>query len=305
MAFSTTTGHYQYRVMLYGLAEALSVFQCFINVELREMLGRFVIAYIDDILIFSKSYQEHVNHMKEVLSKLWDNQLYVKGEKCEFHVTTVRFLGYIISQEGVKMGESRVKVIREWQKPRTVKELQRFLGFANFYQRFIRGFSNIAAPLTSMLKKGARSLSWNRAADTAFNNLKTAFTSTPILKHPDPERPFIAKVDASNTGVGAVLSQHFGEKPKLHPIAFFSRKLSSAEQNYNVGDRELLSIKLALEEWRHWLEGAIHPFVILTDHKNLEYLQTARRHNSRQARWALFFTRFKFTVSSRVKKCQG
>lgn len=153
-AFSTTTGHYQYRVMPYGLAGAPSVFQCLINDVLREMLGRYLIAYIDDILIYSKSYQEYVSHVKMVLKQLQAHQLYVKGEKCEFHVTTVKFLGYVISPVGVEMEETKVRAVREWARPNTVKDMQRFLGFANFYCRFIRNFNLIAAHLTSLLKKG-------------------------------------------------------------------------------------------------------------------------------------------------------
>lgn len=125
---------------------------------------------------------------------------------------------------------------------------------------------------------------WTTGVEEAFARLKEAFTTAPILKHPDPKKQFIVEVNASKTGVGAILSQRFGEKPKMHPIAFFSRKLTLAERKYDVGDRELLAIKLTLEEWRHWLEGANQPFVVLTDHKNLEYLQTAKRLNPHQAK---------------------
>ncbi len=197
------------------------------------------------------------------------------------------------------MDERKVEAVLKWPKPLTVKELQRFLGFANFYQRFIRDFSKIAAPLTAMTKRHSARLSWSLESHQAFEELKTRFTSAPILRHPDPEREFIVEVDASNTGVGAILSQRHGSPAKMYPCAFFSRKLTTTEQNYNVGNRELLAMKLALEEWRHWLEGATHPFIVLTDHKNLEYLRSAKRLNPRQARWALFFTRFRFTVTYR------
>lgn len=184
-AFSMNTGHYQYKVMVYGLSGVPSVFQSFINDVLRDMLGKYVIAYIDDILIYSKSYPEHVNHVKAVLAKLRENQLFVKGEKCQFHVSTVRFLGYVISTDGVVMEEEKVSVIRNWPKPLKVKELQRFLGFANFYRRFIRNFSTIAAPLTSMTKRGPHTLRWTPEAEAAFYRLKQAFSMAPILKHPD------------------------------------------------------------------------------------------------------------------------
>ncbi|KAK3531089.1 hypothetical protein QTP70_010364 [Hemibagrus guttatus] len=311
-AFVTPTGHYEYLVMPYGLANAPSVFQDFMHTVLREFLHKCVLVYIDDILIYSRSLAEHRQHVREVLQRLRDYQLFLKAKKCAFHQSSVHFLGYIIDRSGVRMDERKVAAVRDWPLPTTIKELQWFLGFANFYRRFIRGYSSITSPLTSLLRNKPKSLTWNPAASQAFDTLKTAFTTAPLLVHPNPELPFFGEVDASTTGVGAVLLQQQGKPPVLHPCAFFSRKLSPAEANYDIGNRELLAIKLALEEWRHWLEGAKHPFVVLTDHKNLEYLRAAKRLNPRQARWALFFTRFQFTISyrpgprmSRQTPCRG
>lgn len=197
------------------------------------------------------------------------------------------------------MDDSKISAITTWPVPKSVKELQRFLGFANFYRRFIDKYSMITAPLTSLLKGKPKVLNWNPEAQRTFTALKTAFTTAPLLCHPNPDKVFILEVDASTTGVGAILSQHQENSTKPMPCAFFSKKLSSAESNYDIGNRELLAVKLALEEWRHWLEGARHPFVVLTDHKNLQYLKEAKRLNPRQARWALFFTRFHFTFSYR------
>ncbi|KAL0147487.1 hypothetical protein M9458_057202 [Cirrhinus mrigala] len=298
-AFSTTSGHYEYWVMPFGLANSPSFFQAFVNEVFRDMLNRWVIVYIDDILIYSSSYAEHVQHVRAVLQRLIKHQLYCKMEKCEFHQERIAFLGYIISPEGVAMDEKKVNAVCNWPRPTTLKELQRFLGFANFYRRFIRGFSTVAAPLLSMVKKGNTRLTWSPSANQAFCDLRRRFTTAPILHHPDPNIPFLVEVDASSMGVGAVLSQRQGQPPKTYPCAYFSHKLTPAERNYDVGNRELLAIKLALEEWQHWLEGAQHPFTVLTDHKNLEYLRSARVLNHRQARWALFFTRFQFQVSYR------
>ncbi|KAI2667405.1 Transposon Tf2-8 polyprotein [Labeo rohita] len=225
--------HYEYRVMPYGLSIRPSVFQTYMNEVFREFLHRFVIVYIDDILIYSRDLADHRQHIQPVLLKLREQSLYLKLEKCEFHRPSVQFLGYIISAEGVQMDQGKVHAIQEWPTPTTIKELQWFLGFSNFYRRFIQGYSLITAPLTSLLR---------------------------------------VEVDASTSGVGAVLSQAVCDPPLLHPCAYYSRKLTSAEQNYDVGNRELLAIKLALEEWRHWLEGSAHPFNIITDHKNLQYL---------------------------------
>ncbi len=299
-AFLTTGGHYEYLVMPFGLANAPAVFQSFINEIFRDMLNQYVIVYIDDILIYSKSEDEHIKHVQTILSRLQEHQLFVKAEKCEFHVQHTTFLGYHISHHGVEMDNSKIHAVTEWPQPSTIKELQRFLGFANFYRRFIRNYSMIASPLTSLLKGKPSKLRWSNEATAAFTKLKSSFTSAPILKHPDPNLPFVLEVDASDCGIGGVLSQRHGQPAKLYPCAFFSRKLTSAaERNYDVGNKELLSMKAAIEEWRHWLEGAIHPFQVITDHKNLEYVKSAKRLNPRQARWSLFFSRFQFTVTYR------
>ncbi|KAK3512021.1 hypothetical protein QTP70_027617 [Hemibagrus guttatus] len=257
----------------------------------------FVVVYIDDILIYSPNLSDHVAHVKQVLNRLRHYHLYLKLEKFEFHQSTTQFLGYVLSPKEIQMDCTKVEAIKSWPQPSTVKDLQRFLGFANFYHRFISGYSDLTAPLTSLLHKKPKHLSWTSGAIEAFRKLKAAFCTAPTLVHADPTRPFVVEVDASALGVGAVLSQWRGETPVLHPCAYFSKKLSPAEQNYDIGNRELLAIKLALEEWRHWLEGANHPFEVIMDHKNLQYLREAKRLNPRQAWWALFFTRFNFCVT--------
>lgn len=188
------------------------------------------------------------------------------------------------------MDESKVQAVTEWLAPTTIRELQRFFGFENFYRRFIRNFSTITASLTALLRGKPRKLTWPESAQEAFKILKSSFTTAPILKHPDPDLPFIVEVDASDCGIGAVLSQCHGSPAKLYPCAFFSRKLTPAESNYDLGNKRLLSLKAALEEWRHRLEGSRHPFQVVTDHKNLEFIKSAKRMNPWQTRWALFFT---------------
>ncbi len=191
----------------------------------------------------------------------------------------VPFLGYIVSVEGMRMDPDRVQAVVDWPTPDSRKALQRFLGFANFYRRFIRSFSQLAAPLTALtsIKTPFR---WSSAAEAAFTKLKGCFVSAPILIAPDPSRQFVVEVDASEVGVGAVLSQRSSSDDKVHPCAYFSHRLSPAERNYDIGNRELLAVKLALEEWRHWLEGSGVPFIVWTDHKNLEYIKSAKRLNS-------------------------
>lgn len=303
-AFNTPSGHYEYLVMPFGLTNAPAVFQAFVNDVLRDMLNDFVFVYLDDILIFSPDESSHVEHVRQVLHRLLQNQLYVKAEKCEFHQASVSFLGFVIAEGSVQMDPDKVSAVRNWPAPTSRKEVQRFLGFANFYRKFIRNFSSVAAPLHN-LTSPKLPFRWNDEAEEAILRLKKAFTSAPILTIPDPSLQFVVEVDASDVGVGAVLSQRSSTDNKLHPCAFLSRKLSSAERNYDIGNRELLAIKVALGEWRHWLEGAEQPFLVWTDHKNLEYLRTAKRLNSRQARWALFFTRFHFTLSYRPGSKNG
>ncbi len=189
------------------------------NEVFREFLHRFVIVYIDDILIYSQNLAEHHHHVKQVLQKLRQHHLYLKLEKCEFHRSTVQFLGYVISQDGIQMDQGKVKAIKEWPLPQSVKDLQRFLGFANFYRRFIKNFNMLTAPLTSLLRGKPKSLSWSSNAHKAFERLKKAFSTAPILRHPDPQAPFMVEVDASTTGVRAVLLQRCGEPPSLHPCA--------------------------------------------------------------------------------------
>ncbi|KAK3530419.1 hypothetical protein QTP86_024464 [Hemibagrus guttatus] len=303
--FHTTHSHYEYCVMPFDLTNTPAVFQALIGGVFQDLLGRGVIAYIDDILVYSASMEDHVRQVREVLARLQQHHLYVKLEKCEFHQSTVTFLGYVISHQGVEMDVGKVRAVTEWPAPATLWELQRFLGFANFYRRFIRNYSSAAGPLTSLLRGKPKKLTWMDQTRAAFQQLKSCFTMAPILRHPDPDRPFVVEVDASSSGLGAVLSQRHGEPGKLHPCAFYSRKLTAAEANYDMGNWELLAIKAALEEWRHWLEGARHPFQVLTNHRNLEYLRGAKRLNPRQARLALFFTRFMFTVSYRPGSKNG
>ncbi|CAJ0950051.1 unnamed protein product, partial [Ranitomeya imitator] len=296
-AFNTPEGHFEYLVMPFGLSNAPSVFQSFMHDIFREYLDKFLIVFLDDILVFSDDWESHVKQVRMVFQVLRANSLFVKGSKCLFGVQKVSFLGFIFSPSTVEMDPVKVQAIHDWTQPTSVKSLQKFLGFANFYRHFIANFSSVAKPLTDLIKKGADVVNWSSAAVDAFQELKRRFSSAPVLCQPDVSLPFQVEVDASEIGAGAVLSQKSSDGSGMKPCAFFSRKFSPAERNYDVGNRELLPMKWAFEEWRHWLEGAKHRVVVLTDHKNLTYLESAKRLNPRQARWALFFSRFDFVVS--------
>ena len=280
--------------MPFGLTNAPAIFQHLMNDIFREFLDDFVVCYLDDILIFSKNEVDHEKHVRLVLEKLRNAGLYAKLEKCVFHQPQVEFLGYIISGEGLSMDPKKIQTVLEWKKPTTVRDVQCFLGFANFYRIFIKDYSKIAAPLTRLTCKDK--LEWSTEADQAFEILKMAFTSAPILTHLDFQKPFFLESDASDFALGAVLSQH-GEDERLHPVAFHSRKFTAAEINYEIHDKELLAIIDSFQEWRHFLEGARHPITVHTDHKNLEYFMSAKVLNRRQARWSISLSRFNFVIT--------
>ncbi len=225
-----------------------------LSMMLWERCSTNVFVYLDDILIFPQSYEDHVQHVRQILSHLLLNNLFVKVEKSEFHSTTVSFLGFILSCGSIQMDPSKMCAVLEWPHPDSLKQVLRFLGFANFYRRFIQGFSSIADPLTALTRRSSTPFQWTKKANQAFKRLQKLFTSTPILTLPDPELPFIIELDVSDVGVGAVLSQRATRDNKLHLCAFFSRGLTAAEKNYDIGNQEFLAVKLALDEWRHWLE---------------------------------------------------
>ncbi|KAI2649094.1 Transposon Tf2-9 polyprotein [Labeo rohita] len=217
-AFNTPLEHFEYLVMPFGLTNSPAVFQALVNDVHRDFLNCFIFVYLDDILIFSHTLSEHISHVCVVLQRLLENKLFVKAEKYEFHVSSVNFLGYVIEGGQVKTDPEKIQAVIEWPKPTTLKQLQRFLGFANFYRRFIRDYSRVAAPLTS-LTTSSTPFKWTQKADRAFVKLKELFTSAPVLIQPDPFRQFIVEVDASDSGVGAILSQHSATDQKLHPYA--------------------------------------------------------------------------------------
>ncbi|KAK3546809.1 hypothetical protein QTP86_002918 [Hemibagrus guttatus] len=237
---------------------------------------------------------QHQNLCRRTSTTYWlvnANVVYTKGYACTVEKMTTSSK----PAQPVLHAQRKVEAIKSWPKPGTVKDLQHFHGFVNFYRRFISGYSDLTAPLTSLLCKKPKNLSWTSGTIEAFWKLKAAICMAPTLVHADPTWPFIVEVDTSVLGMGAVLSQRRGETPALHPYAYFSKKLSPAEQNYDIRNRELLAIKLALEE--HWMEGPNHPFEVITDHKHLQYLREAKRLNPRQAQWAPFCTRFNFCVT--------
>ena len=284
-AFRTRYGLYEFLVMPFGLTNAPATFQHMINHIFRDMIDLGLLAYIDDLLIYAKTEEEHDKIVKEVLRRLRANRLAVSAEKCSWKQSEVEFLGYVIGREGIKMSEEKVKGVLEWKSPASLVETQAFLGFANFYRRFIKDYSRVARPITELTKATTKDWKWTPEAEQAFSELKNRFTSAPILAHFDPQRPVIVETDASDFALGAVLSQRDDEN-RLHPVAFHSRKFTSAEINYEIQDKELLAIVDAFKHWRRYLEGATHQVQVFSDHQNLEYFTTTKVLNRRQARWA-------------------
>ena len=296
-------GHFEYTVMSFGLCSAPATFQAFVNDVLRDYLDQFLVVYLDDVLIFSQSRSQHEEHVRLVLQKLQDARLSLKLEKCEFSVSTVSFLGFIIGTNGISMDPEKIKAIQEWKPCRSVHDIQVFLGLTNFYRRFIKDYSKICTPLTALLKKDVK-FEWSEAADQAFNALKASIVSDPVLRHYDPARPCIIETDASDYALGAVCSQDDSEGVP-HPVAFFSRKLLPAEQNYQIYDKELLAIIAAFKHWRPYLEFSREPTIVMTDHKNLEYFTTTRNLSRRQVRWAEILADYNFIIKYRPGKLNG
>jgi len=302
-AFRTRYGHFEYKVMPFGLVNAPATFQAMMNKILREFLDHGVVVYLDDILIYSESEEEHIELVKKVLAKLEEHQLAVSVTKSVFHVGSVEFLGYIVGINGVTMSERKVESVMNWRAPRSVKEVQIFLGFANFYRRFIKDFSKICKPITETLKGDKTRFYWGPKQDEVFTELKNRFVTAPILDHFYPDRETVVETDTSDFALGCVLSQ-FKDK-RLHPVAFHSRKINPAERNYEIDDKELLAILEAFKEWNHYRVGADKPVTVDTDHQNLQNFLTTKVWNQRQIRWARRLADYHFKIVYRPGKRGG
>ena len=291
-AFRTRYGHYEYLVMPFGLTNALATCQALVNNVIRAHLDLTAIAYLDDILVYSNTQREHTTHVKDVLRCLRQAGLKLKPEKCEFNKPEVEFLGYIIGINGIKMDPSKITAIRDWPQPTTVKEVQAFLGFANFNRQFVKDYSKKALPLTELTKKET-GFHWSDNQEKSFQELKDACAKEPVLLNFRANKPTRIETDASDQAVGACLCQQ--KDGKWHPVAYYSRKMSQAEQNYDIHNKELLAVVNALEHWRVYAESS-SKLTIFTDHKNLTTFTTTKKLNRRQVRWAELLGQHKFKI---------
>lgn len=296
-AFITRFGLYESLVTPFGLCGAPATFQRYINDVLYDILNDYTTAYLDDILIYSSDVKEHTAHVREVLRRLAKADLQIDLAKCEFGVTRTKYLGLIITPGGIEMDPEKIKAIADWEPPTTRCQLQRFLGFANFYRRFIRDFSKHTKCLHDLTKKDATWL-WTHECQAAFEALKVAFSSAPALRVYDWNRATVAEVDASNWSTGGTLLQ-YGDDGNLYPIAYLSAKHTAQECNYDIYDKELLAVIKALEEWRPELEGSRNTFEIVTDHKNLQTFGTTKQLTPRHMRWSELLSRFNFRIRYR------
>jgi hypothetical protein len=298
-AFLTNKGLFEPLVMFFGLTNSPATFQTMMNDIFRELisLGK-VVVYLDDILIFSSDIHEHRRIVKEVLRILRQHKLYLKAEKCEFEKTEIEYLGMIIAHGKVKMDPVKLKGVADWPVPKYKRDVQGFLGFTNFYRRFIKDYGAIAKPLTSLT--GNTKWTWGVEQQLAFEALKEAMCSAPVLVIANNQDPFKLETDASEFAVGAVLYQL--QNGVWHPVAFLSKAMTQTERNYETYDKELLAIMVALEHWRHYLMGTCQPFEIWSDHKNLQYFRKPQKLNRRQVRWATALCEYHYTLHHKPGK---
>lgn len=297
--FRTRYGAYKCRVLPFGLTNGPATYQRYMNDVLFDYLDDFCTAYLDDILIYSSDPLEHQIHVKKVLQRLRDAGLQADLKKSEFSITRTKYLGFIISTEGVEVDPEKVAVIRNWAYPTTVKGIQSFLGFCNFYRRFIRNFGILAKPLINLTKNNVP-FRFDDDCIRAFDALKDSLTSSPVLQHYRQDLECMLETDASDGVVASVLSQKHGEN--WLPVGFYSKTMAPAELNYEVHDKEMLSIVKSFGYWRAELTSTPHQIRVYTDHKALVYFMTTKALNSRQARWAELLADYNFVISYRPGK---
>ena len=280
----TRYGSYEFLVMPFGLTNAPATFCTLMNKIFHPFLDKFVVVYLDDIVIYSNTLEEHLDHLRKVFRLLRQNELYVKKKKCSFAIGEVGFLGHRIRDGKLMMEEGKIKAIQEWEPPTKVPQLRSFLGLVNYYRRFINGYSARAAPLTDLLKKG-KAWTWDEKCQQAYEDLKKAVTEEPVLALPDHTKVFEVHTDASDFATGRVLMQ------ERRPIAFESY---DTERRYTVQEKEMTAIVHCLRTWRHYLLGS--HFVVKTDNIATSYFQTQKKLSPKQARWQDFLAEFDYTL---------
>ncbi|GKE16074.1 putative nucleotidyltransferase, ribonuclease H [Tanacetum coccineum] len=279
-AFRTRYGHFEFTVMPFGLTNAPVVFMDLMNRVSKSYLDKFIIVFIDVILIYSKSKDEHEVHLKLILELFKKEKLFVKFSKCEFWLQEVHFLDHVVNSKGIHVDPSKIKAVKNWKPPKTPTEIRSLLGLEGYFRRFIVNFSKIAKPLTLLTQKNKK-FEWGDEQEITFQTLKGMLCDAPILAIPKGADDFVVYCDASNQGIGCV----FMQRNKV--IAYASRQLKIHEKNYTTHDFELGAVVFALKMWRHYLYGT--KSVIYTDHKSLQHIFDQKELNMRQRRWIELF----------------
>jgi len=288
-------GSFEPTVMFFRMTNSPATFQAMMNEILRDLINEGkVAAFIDNVLVKTEIEEKHGEIVKEILRRLEENDLYVKPEKCVWKVKKIGFLGVVIGPNRIEMEKEKVDGVLSWSQPKTVKDIRKFLGLANYYRRFIKDFARVARPLNMLIRKDKK-WRWEEAQQKAFDKLKQVFTTKLVLAALDLDKEFRVEANASNYATGGVLSIKCSDE-KWRPVTFISKSLSDIERNYEIHDKEMLAVVRCLEAWRHFLEGAMVKFEIWTDHKNLKYFIKAQKLNRKQARWALYLSRFDFML---------
>ncbi|KAL4422290.1 hypothetical protein ABPG75_008487 [Micractinium tetrahymenae] len=264
------------------------------NVQKSDVLDTFALVYLDDILVFSSSDEEHERHLEVILSRLREHQLYARASKCAFFQERIDFLGHIVSAKGVEVDDRKIGLVQEWPTPTNVHELRSFMGLANFFRRFVRRFAHIAAPLHALTSKNVQ-WSWAEEHAEVFEALEQALSRAPVVVPPNPHLTYVVYTDASDRHIGAMLTQDHGQGPQV--VAFESRSLSQAERGWSTQDKEMAAIVHACHTWRHHLHGSQVEFVVNTDHASMQWFFTCKEPSQRHQRWAQKLGEFKFTIS--------
>ncbi len=290
-AFSTPTNHYEFLRLPFGLRNAPYTFQRGMN---QALLGIDAIAYLDDVIIFASSLEEHSTKLREVFDKFRRHNLKLQPAKCEFLRKEILYLGHTITKDGVKPNREKIMVINDFPRPKNAEDIQSFLGLTGYYRRFISNFAHIAKPLTSLLRKDTQ-FEWTRDQENSFNKFKKILSEDLLLKYPDYSKEFIVTTDASNFAIGAVLSQ--GEIGQDLPISFASRTLNKLECNYSTTEKELLAIVWAVKHFRPHIYGK--KFKIVTDHRPLTWLFNVKDPNSKLIRWQIKLSEYEYEIVSK------
>ena len=296
-AFTTPFGLYQFTRMPFGLQGAPATFQRMVD-KLLNGLNEFAGAYIDDIIVFSKTWSDHLHHLEAVLGKVQEAGLTVKGKKCQFGMPECAYLGHVIRSGTICPQSAKIEAVRNFEQPTTKTKVRSFLGLTGYYRKFIPDYATLAAPLTDLTRKTKpNQVVWTPECAAAFDQLKDSLCSSPVLKSPDWDKPFILQTDASNRGVGAVLSQPDADGSD-RPVAYFSRKLLPREERYSTIEKECLAIKLGVQAFQVYLIG--RTFTIQTDHRSLAWLDRMKDANARLTCWSLLLQSYTFNIKYRA-----